>query len=152
MRRRLLRLAALATAALVALAACGSGDDDSDGGASGGGSTVTDADVQAALDKGGNLKVWAWEPTLKQVVTDFQARYPKVKVELVNAGTGNDQYTALQNAIKAGSGVPDVAQVEYYALPQFALADSLTDLNPYGAAALDGSFSPGPWSSVHSVD
>ncbi|MGX9900709.1 hypothetical protein ACW0JT_14050 [Arthrobacter sp. SA17] len=42
-------------------------------------------------------------------------------VELVNAGTGNDQYTALQNAISAGSGVPDVAQIEYYALPSLRL-------------------------------
>ncbi len=51
-----------------------------------------------------------------------------MKVNLVNAGTGNDQYTALQNAIAAGKGVPDVAQIEYYALPQFALAKSLADI------------------------
>jgi multiple sugar transport system substrate-binding protein len=38
----------------------------------------------------------------------------------VNAGTGDKQYTALQNAIAAGKGVPDVAQIEYYAVLQFA--------------------------------
>src|SRR5690606_13258389 len=42
-----------------------------------------------------------------------------------------------------------VAQIEYYALPQFALAKSLTDLNSFGAAELDGTFTPGPWGSVH---
>lgn len=144
MRRKPLRIAALATAALLALAACGSDEDTG----SGGGGTVSEADVQAALDKGGNLTVWAWEPTLKEVVVKFQARYPNVKVDLVNAGTGNDQYTALQNAIAAGSGVPDVAQIEYYALPQFALAKSVDDLKTFGAQSLDGTFTPGPWSSV----
>ena len=81
-------------------------------------------------------------------MTDFEAKYPNVDVELANVGTGNDQYTALQNAIAAGSGVPDVAQVEYYALPQFAIANSLADLDQYGAGSLDGTFTPGPWTSV----
>lgn len=147
MRRQPLRFAALATAALLALAACGSGDD-SGGGSGDGGDTVSAADVQAALEKGGNLTVWAWEPTLKEVVTKFQQKYPSVKVDLVNAGTGDDQYTALQNAIAAGSGVPDVAQIEYYALPQFALAKSVDDLKAYGAEGLSGMFTPGPWTSV----
>jgi multiple sugar transport system substrate-binding protein len=146
--RRSVLLGAVLSASLI-LAGCGSDDNGDAGDAP---AAVSEADLQAALDAGGTITVWAWEPTLKQVVTDFQAKYPKVKVELVNAGTGNDQYTALQNAIKAGSGVPDVAQVEYYALPQFALAESLTPLNPYGTASLDGTFSPGPWTSVHAGD
>lgn len=107
-------------------------------------------DLEATLNAGGTITVWAWEPTLKPVIEGFQAKYPKVKVNLVNAGTGDDQYTALQNAIKAGSGVPDVAQIEYYALPQFALAKSVTDLTAFGADKLEGTFTPGPWNSVHS--
>ena len=62
--------------------------------------------------------------------TDADVRYwqsnglrTKVKVNLVNAGTGTTEYTKLQNAIKAGSGAPDIAQIEYYAVPQFALAE-----------------------------
>lgn len=143
-RRAFLRTAALATAAVTvaALAACGS---DEEPGAT---TPVTADQVQAALDKGGSITVWAWEPTLKQVVTAFEAKYPNVKVNLVNAGTGNDQYTALQNAVAAGSGVPDVAQIEYYAVPQFGLAKSLTDLASFGSGELDGTFTPGPWSSV----
>lgn len=146
-RRMFLRSAALLTAAVTAataLTACGSDADPGDT------TPVTADQVQAALDTGGTLTVWAWEPTLKQVVTQFQTKYPKVKVNLVNAGTGNDQYTALQNAIAAGKGVPDVAQIEYYALPQFALGKSLTDLGAFGAATLDGTFTPGPWASVKS--
>ncbi|MEN3357497.1 MAG: multiple sugar transport system substrate-binding protein [Mycobacteriales bacterium] len=147
-RRRLLRAAALLAASGLALAGCGS---DS-GSGSGTPPSQSANDVQAALSAGGTITVWAWEPTLKQVVADFQAKYPKVTVKLVNAGTGNDQYKALQNAISAGSGIPDVAQIEYYALPQFALAKSVTDLRPLGAGSLDGTFSTGPWTSVHSGD
>jgi multiple sugar transport system substrate-binding protein len=148
-RRRLLGVAAAATAAALALGACGSGDDSSSS-SSGGSGAVSGADVQAALQKGGNLTVWAWEPTLKQVVAKFQQQYPNVHVNLVNAGTGNDQYTALQNAVAAGKGIPDVAQIEYFALPQFALAKSLASLSSFGADNLKADYTPGPWASVHS--
>ncbi|NUP40602.1 MAG: extracellular solute-binding protein [Streptomyces sp.] len=144
-RRWASAVAVLAAAALT-LTACGSSGGSgstSDDGASG-----ADA-VRSALDKGGSITVWAWEPTLKQVVADFQAKYPKVHVKLVNAGTGNDQYTALQNAVQAGKGVPDVAQVEYYALSQFALGKSLADLGAYGAKSLSAAYSPGPWNAVN---
>jgi len=143
--RRTLRIAAAAGALSLTLAACGGGSDDAS-------STATDG---ASADSGhlsGKITVWAWEPTLKDVVTKFEAANPDVTVDLVNAGTGNDQYTALQNAIAAGSGVPDVAQIEYYALPQFAIAKSLTDLAPMGAKDLDGTFTPGPWASVKQGD
>jgi multiple sugar transport system substrate-binding protein len=136
------RFAALLGAAVLALTACSSKTDNT--------STTSDTDVAAALAKGGNLTVWSWEPTLKQVVSDFQAKYPNVHVNLVNAGTGDKEYTALSNAIKAGNGVPDVAHVEYYALPQYALQNQLADLGPYGADKLDGTFTPGPWNGVHS--
>ena len=86
--------------------------------------------IEAALQKEATLTVWTWTPQLEAQVAAFEKTYPNVNVKLVNAGTGNDQYTKLQNAIKAGSGAPDVAQIEYYALPQFALSDSLVDLDP----------------------
>ncbi|WFE29579.1 sugar ABC transporter substrate-binding protein [Solwaraspora sp. WMMD791] len=145
MKGTTLRAVAAAAAATLALAGCGSGDADQGDG----GDQVSASDVTAALEAGGEITVWAWEPTLTEVVTGFEAKYPKVKVNLVNAGTGNDQYTALQNAIAAGDGLPDVAQIEYYALPQFALAESVTDLTAYGADTLSSTFTPGPWSSVN---
>ncbi|MEV6795965.1 sugar ABC transporter substrate-binding protein [Streptomyces sp. NPDC051320] len=135
---------AVLCAATLGLTACGSSDD------SGSGSTTSGAkSVTSALDKGGSITVWAWEPTLKKVVTDFEAKYPKVHVNLVNAGTGNDQYTALQNAVQAGKGGPDVAQIEYFALGQFALGKSVADLSGYGAKDLKAAYSPGPWNSVN---
>jgi multiple sugar transport system substrate-binding protein len=108
----------------------------------------SEADVTAALAKGGNLTVWAWDQTIKDVAAGFEKKYPNVKVNLVNAGTGDKQYTALQNAVAAGSGVPDVAQIEYYAVLQFALSKSLANIAGYGASSLKSAFTPGPWNAV----
>ncbi|MEU8383452.1 hypothetical protein AB0C32_30270, partial [Streptosporangium sp. NPDC048865] len=99
---RRLTLLLAAALSLTAVACAPSGDGGS--GAAAPARSASATDLQAALDAGGSITIWAWEPTLKQVVADFQAKYPKVKVDLVNAGTGNDHYAALQNVIKAGSG------------------------------------------------
>ncbi|NED15477.1 sugar ABC transporter substrate-binding protein [Streptomyces sp. SID9124] len=143
--RRLLRGTGIVCALALAgtLTACGGSDDSGSGP-----DKLSASDVEAALEKGGTVTVWAWEPTLKQVAADFQKEHPKVKVKLVNAGTGNDQYKALQNAIAAKKGVPDVAQVEYYAMGQYALTKELTDLKKFGADKLADQFSPGPWNGI----
>ncbi|GAA3062783.1 hypothetical protein GCM10020254_03360 [Streptomyces goshikiensis] len=138
-RRRIFAAVAATCALALGATACGSPDPGTDGAAK---------DVASALEAGGKVTVWAWEPTLKKAAADFEKRHPKVDVELVNAGTGDKQYTALQNAIAAGSGAPDVAQVEYYAVGQFAIGKSLEELSPYGAAAHDQAFTTGPWSAV----
>jgi multiple sugar transport system substrate-binding protein len=145
-RHVLLSGAALALSVTLGVAGCGSSTDDTKTAKS---AVVSDADIQASLAAGGTIKVWAWEPLLKPVVAAFEAKYPKVKVDLVNSGTGKDAYTALQNAISAGTGVPDVAHIEYFALPQFALAKSVADLSTFGADKLDGTFTPGTWNAVH---
>ncbi|MEU4067731.1 sugar ABC transporter substrate-binding protein [Streptomyces wedmorensis] len=140
-RRLLGALAVLASFTMTATA-CGSDEPDT------GAVSATPPDINAALEKGGKVTVWAWEPTLKKVAEDFEKKYPNVDIELVNAGTGDEQYTALQNALTAGSGAPDVAQIEYYALDQFTIGKFVEDLSPYGAQRWGTSFTIGPWDAV----
>jgi multiple sugar transport system substrate-binding protein len=109
----------------------------------------TAAAIAAALQQPTTLTVWAWAPQNKDIVTAFEKQYPKVKVNLVNAGTATTEYTKLQNAIKAGSGAPDIAQVEYYALPQFALEGALADLSKDGLSSLQSQFGSAVWGSVN---
>ncbi|ANS70110.1 solute-binding lipoprotein [Streptomyces lincolnensis] len=144
---RLLRGLALVSALALGATACGSSDDDSSEQ-----KQVSAADIQAALKKGGTVNVWAWEPTLKTVAADFQKKYPKVKINLVSERSGDKHYTALSNAISAGKGVPDVAQVEYFALGQYSLTKGLSDLAPYGAEKLASKYTPGPWNAVSDGD
>lgn len=106
--------------------------------------------IEQALEEGGELTYWSWTPSGPAQVAAFEEKYPNVSVKLVNAGTGDTQYTRLQNAIKAGSGGPDVAQIEYYAMPQFEVIEALADLEPYGFADLEDKYSAGTWGSVTS--
>lgn len=148
-RARRGRLAAVATASALSLGLILSGCASSSGGA--GGEASADA-LDAALEAGGEITYWTWTPSAEAQVAAFEKAYPNVTVNLVNAGTNTEEYTKLQNAITAGSGAPDVAQVEYYAIPQFALADSLVDLAPYGFGDLEDLYTPGPWGAVTSGD
>ena len=126
----------------VSLAACSAADG-------GGAETGTAEDIEAALQEETTLTVWAWAPAVEDIATAFEEKYPNVTVDVVNAGTGNDQYIKLQNAIKAGSGAPDVAQIEYYALPQFALSDALVDLSDFGMDSLEDQYTASTWGSVN---
>ena len=105
-------------------------------------------DLDAALEEGGSLTYWSWTPSAEAQVAAFEKAYPNVDVEYVNAGTNTEEYTKLQNAIKAGSGAPDVVQIEYYAFPQFALSDALVDLSAYGLDSLEADYSASTWGSV----
>ncbi|MEV7344710.1 extracellular solute-binding protein [Streptomyces sp. NPDC093544] len=144
---RLLRGIALLSTLALGVTACGGSDDDSSGQ-----KAVSASDIQAALKKGGTVTVWAWEPTLKSVAADFQKKYPNVKINLVSERSGDKHYTALSNAISAGKGVPDVAQVEYFALGQYSLTKGLSDLAPFGADKLAAKYTPGPWNAVSDGD
>jgi multiple sugar transport system substrate-binding protein len=124
------------------LAACSS--------AGGGGAETGNADdIEAALQEETTLTVWAWAPAVEEIAAAFEEKYPSVTVDVVNAGTGNDQYIKLQNAIKAGSGAPDIAQIEYYALPQFALSEALVDLSDFGFDSFEDQYTASTWGSVN---
>ncbi|WP_022885882.1 ABC transporter substrate-binding protein [Glaciibacter superstes] len=143
--RRLRRIGAVVATGMalsLTLAACSATGDT-------GAETGTASDIEAALQEESTITVWAWAPAVEDIAAAFEEKYPKVTVDVVNAGTGNDQYIKLQNAIKAGSGAPDVAQIEYYALPQFALSDSLVDLNDFGFGDLEEKYTASTWGSVN---
>lgn len=137
--------AALTAAALTAMTLAGCGSGDGPGAATPAGSA---ADLDAALEEGGELTYWTWTPSGEAQAEAFMEQYPDVTVTVVNAGTATEQYTKLQNAIKAGSGAPDVAQIEYYAMQQFVLSESLLDLSGYGFGDLEDAYTPSTWSAV----
>ncbi|MHA7178212.1 ABC transporter substrate-binding protein [Arthrobacter sp. Sr24] len=128
-----------ALATMVALAGC---SGTSDAPAVGGG---------VPTDKPVTLTVWSWDGTVKEAVPGFQKLYPNITVNVVNAGSSTDEYTALDNAIQAGSGVPDIAMFEYFSLPLFAIPGKLTDLSEFGAQDLAADYVDAAWGNV-SID
>lgn len=126
-----------ALAMMVSVAACGGGSDSSSS------QPAQESDVK-------EITVWAWEPTLENVAKDFE-KDTGIKVNLKNVGTNTKEYTQLDNAIEAGSGAPDVAQIEYYAIPQYAIKGNLLDITDKAKDYSDF-YTPGTWSSVQFAD
>lgn len=131
---------ALAGAGLVACSSDNGGDSPAEPGSA-------DA-IEAALEAGGELTYWTWTPQAEAQVAAFEKAYPNVKVTVVNTGGANDNNLKLQNAVAAGSGAPDVVQIEYQSIPQFILSGALLDLTEYGFADLEDLYTPGPWGAV----
>ncbi|WP_369166761.1 ABC transporter substrate-binding protein [Streptomyces sp. R28] len=146
MSRRRFLAATGAVSLGAALAAC-SGDSDS-GGSSTSTKPVSQADIDKAMNTPTQLTFWTWVPDIEQEIALFEKKYPAIKVKVVNAGQGVEHYTKLRTALKAGTGAPDLAQVEYQAVPTFTITDSLLNLSPYGAAALKDQFVDWTWGQV----
>jgi multiple sugar transport system substrate-binding protein len=133
-RRRLLRGLAPAVSAVLAtvlLAACGGG------GGGGGGEDASGGPV--------HIKVWAWYPSFKEVVRQFNQTHEDVQVDWVQAGVGQDEYTKLKTALKAGQGAPDVVMLEFQELPTIQLTKGLVDMGRYGANEDKGDYVPWAW-------
>ena len=128
-----------AVAVLSSVAACGS-------------TSAGDSGSTGSSDKKIELTVWSWDSTLPRTVKGFEAKNPNIKVKVTNAGTNKDEYNALSNAIEAGSGAPDIAQIEYYALPEYVIRGHLENLSDLGASDFKDFYTPGTWSSVNIND
>jgi multiple sugar transport system substrate-binding protein len=145
-RSRAARWCALAVAATLGLAACSGGDaNDAAGNAP---QNASQADIDKAMQTPTELTFWTWVPQIEKEVALFEKKYPAIDVKVVNAGQGTPHYTKLRTALKAGTGAPDVAQVEFQYIPTFTLTNSLLDLRPYGAAALKDKFVDWTWGQV----
>jgi multiple sugar transport system substrate-binding protein len=144
-RRRLLAGTAAALAAVLGVTGC-SGSSSTPKAATD--QPVGQADIDKAMTTPTTLTFWTWVPNIAQEVALFQQKYPAIKINVVNAGQGADQYTKLRTALKAGKGAPDVAQIEYQYIPTFSITNSLVDLRPYGAAANQSKFVDWTWSQV----
>src|SRR6201982_2294958 len=94
------------------------------------------------------LEVWTWVVGLDKAARLFEQAYPDIKVHVNNVGGGPAEYQKLQTAIKAGSGGPDVAQIEYDFLPSFIVTDGITDISKYGVSDLKSFFVPWTWGQV----
>jgi multiple sugar transport system substrate-binding protein len=95
------------------------------------------------------LEIWSWVNGIDKVAKGFEAVYPNVKIHVTNPGAGNSGlYPKLQTALKAGTGAPDVAQVEMDYLPGFVEAGGLEDMSKYGADKYKSYFVPWTWGQV----
>ena len=147
--RRAMRWLALGMAATLGLTACSGSDDEGSTDAS---ATVSQAEIDKAMQTPTELTFWTWVPDIQKEVALFHRKYPAIKVNVVNAGQGQPHYQKLRTALTAGSGAPDVAQIEFQNIPTFTLTNDLLDLRPYGAGALKDRFVDWTWGQVTGQD
>lgn len=131
MRRR---LAAALTAALLATTGCG------------GTGRAAFSDTTSSCHAGATrLVMWAWVPGFERAVAAYNKTHPSTCVDLQNVGAGTNEYTKLVTAFHAGSGAPDIAEIEYLNLSGFEVTHDLADLGRYGAGDLQGANTPALW-------
>jgi multiple sugar transport system substrate-binding protein len=94
------------------------------------------------------LEVWSWVIGFDKAAKLFEQAYPDIKVNVNNVGVGPAEYQKLQTAIKAGSGGPDVAQIEYDFLPSFIVADGIADISKFVSDDVKSYFVPWTWGQV----
>ncbi|MFF3137416.1 ABC transporter substrate-binding protein [Streptomyces mirabilis] len=129
----------------VLLAACGSSSDTTTPGATSG--TSGGSGGAGCRSGATSLTFWGWSAGYDLAVKKFNQTHPDICVKLENAGAAGDEYVKLSDALKAHSGTPDVAQIEYFELPSFEITKSLVDLTPYVGAAKQNE-AKAAWSAV----
>lgn len=125
------RRAALALAGGLALAGCSSGHH-------------TSQPSRKPAEASGNVEFWTWAIGLDKVVKLYNSSQSKIKVNLTVPPAGDPAYTKMFNAIKAGSP-PDLAHVEFTAMPDFVVAGGVVDLGAIGANDFRGQYVDWTW-------
>lgn len=136
-----MKLSATAAVAALALTACTAPSEE-----------PSASDFETAMSTPTTITMWAWVPGIEDQVAMFEEAYPAIDVVLENVGQGGDHYTKVRTALEAGTGAPDVIQLEYQYVPSFVLTESLLDLVPYGANDVKDQFTPWTWSQVSNGD
>lgn len=99
-----------------------------------------------------NLTCWAWAPGTDLMAKKFEEKFPNIKVKVENVGQGDPHYVKLRNAITAGTGLPDVAQVEFNSISSFKALNVLADMGAAGANAVKDRFIDWTWKAVSDGD
>ncbi len=98
------------------------------------------------------LTFWAWCPGSAEMSAKFSEKYPHITVKHENVGQGGPHYVKLRDALKAGSGLPDVAQMEFNSIPSFRALNALADMGATGANEVKDKFVDWTWKSVSDGD
>ena len=143
--RRGISAVAMAAAIVLGVTACGGGDSDD-----------SKSDTSAKKDPAavsGTITYWDTSdakneaPTYQALIKDFEAKYPKIKVNYENV-----DFTTVEQKFKAaaqsGKGAPDVVRTDVGLIPEYASLHYIAPLD--GTAALSDAqdFLAGPMNTT----
>ena len=103
----------------------------------------------ASSDGKTEITVWAWDNNLKgqcETVHEGQSGH-QGHVRQRRQQQGRVRGPVQRD--RGGQRSPDIAQIEYYAIPEYAIKGALKDLTDNGAGKFKDFYTPGTWSSVN---
>lgn len=139
--RRGISVVAMAAAIVLGVTACGGGKSDSK--SSDTGSAKDPASVSGTITYWDTSDAKNEAPTYKALIADFEAKYPKIKVNYQNVdfGTVEQKFkTAAQN----GKGAPDVVRTDVGLIPEYASLHYIAPLDGTTALTDTSDFLAGP--------
>ena len=98
------------------------------------------------------LTYWAWTPGDPDMVAAFMKAFPNIKINYQNVGQGGPHYQKLRDALTAGTGIPDVAQMEFNSIPSFRALNALADMGAAGANSIKDKFVDWTWKAASDGD
>ena len=112
-RRRFLGATGGLSLSAALAAACGSSGGGGNSTASA--TALSQAEIDKAMTTPTTLTFWTWVPDIANEVALFEKKYPAIKVDVVNAGQSQPQYTKLRTALpgeqRRPGRVPDRVRV-----------------------------------------
>ncbi|TIX87619.1 extracellular solute-binding protein [Rhizobium sp. P44RR-XXIV] len=97
------------------------------------------------------LTMWAWTPDTQVQADMFTKKFPNITVKVENVGQGAPHYVKLRNALQAGSGLPDLAQMEFNSVLSFRQLGALADIGA-GVNSSKDKFIDWTWKAVSDGD
>jgi multiple sugar transport system substrate-binding protein len=131
------RLAALGVALVIGLTGCA-------------GTTAAPKKTEAASSGPVELTWWTWWTGAPAIAEKYNASHKKIQIKVENVGGGSEQFTKLNQAVRAGEG-PDLALAEYQWLPSYLTAGVAADITKY-VGDIKKSYEPSVWNLVNLGD
>ena len=83
------------------------------------------------------LEYWAWVEGSEEAVELWNQTHPDVQVNFTRSTAGTEHYNKVKTAVAAGSGGPDVAQVEFQLLTSMVVTGAVQPITQQAASAQD---------------
>ncbi|MBY8876458.1 extracellular solute-binding protein [Actinacidiphila acidipaludis] len=142
--RRGISAVAMAAAIVLGVTACGGGSGSSK---SDSGKAKDPASVSGTITYWDTSDAKNEAPTYQALVKDFEAKYPKIKVNYQNVdfGTVEQKFKA---AAQSGKGAPDVVRTDVGLIPEYASLHYIAPLDGTSALQDTGDFMSGPMNTT----
>jgi len=148
----------LSTAAIMVfgLAACGSSNNSSNNASKSNSSNTSNASDSSSNASGETVELSFWtlgNTNYEDLANQYMKDHSNVVIKIQNTGDQTAHHNNLTTALSAGSGAPDIFQLEIGFMERFLAAqDSFYNLNDLGATEVKANFLDWKWAQASSVD